>query len=151
MLNKVFVIGRLGKPVEVKYGQSGNAIANMTVATDESYTDKSGQRQSVTEWHRVVVYGKTAENCGQFLDKGSLVFVEGRLRTRKWTDRAGQERYTTEIIADRVQFLERRETERQYSEPESTPAQSKKQYEDMMNYQRQAKQAQLDDMGDMPF
>ena len=109
MLNKVMVIGRLGKPVEVKYGPSGNAIALMTVATDESYTDKSGQRQLVTEWHRVVVYGKTAENCGQYLDKGSLVYVEGRLRTRKWQDNAGQQRFTTEIIADRVQFLERKQ------------------------------------------
>lgn len=113
MLNKVMVIGRLGKPVEVKYSQSGTAVASLTVATDESYTDKSGQRQSVTEWHRVVVYGKTAENCGQFLDKGSLVFVEGRLRTRKWADRNGQERYTTEIYADHVQFLDRRQEAQQ--------------------------------------
>lgn len=113
MLNRVMVIGRLGKPVEVKYSQSGTAVASLTVATDESYTDKQGQRQSVTEWHRVIVYGKTAENCGQYLDKGSLVFVEGRLRTRKWTDRAGQERYTTEINADRVQFLDRRQDAQQ--------------------------------------
>ena len=117
MLNRVMVIGRLGKPVEVKYSQSGTAVASLTVATDESYTDKQGQRQSVTEWHRVVVYGKTAENCGQFLDKGSLVFVEGRLRTRKWNDRNGQERYTTEIIADRVQFLDRRQDTAQQAAP----------------------------------
>ena len=130
MLNKVMVIGRLGKPVEVKYSQSGTAVASLTVATDESYTDKQGQRQSVTEWHRVIVYGKTAENCGQYLDKGSLVFVEGRLRTRKWTDRAGQERYTTEIIADRVQFLERKNPETpgqqwakaKYEETQTQPA-----------------------------
>lgn len=137
MLNKVMVIGRLGKPVEVKYSQSGTAVASLTVATDESYTDKQGQRQSVTEWHRVIVYGKTAENCGQYLDKGSLVFVEGRLRTRKWTDRAGQERFTTEIIADRVQFLERKNPE--------TPGQqwAKTKYEET--------QSQAADMGDIPF
>lgn len=113
MLNRAQIIGRLGKPVEMKYGQSGNAIALLTVATDESYTDKQGQRQSVTEWHRVVAYGKTAENCGQYLDKGSLVFVEGKLRTRKWTDGTGQQRFTTEIIADRVQFLDRRQDAQQ--------------------------------------
>lgn len=139
MLNKVQLIGRLGKPVETKFGTSGNAIANMTVATDESYTDKSGQRQAVTEWHRVVVYGKTAENCGQYLDKGSLVYVEGRLRTRKWTDRAGQERFTTEIIADRVQFLDRR----QDSAQQAAPAQRQ------MPSQAQAKQD--DDWDAVPF
>ena len=113
MLNRAQIIGRLGKPVEMKYGQSGNAIALLTVATDESYTDKQGQRQSVTEWHRVVAYGKTAENCGQYIDKGSLVYVEGKLRTRKWQDSAGQQRFTTEIIADRVQFLDRRQDAQQ--------------------------------------
>lgn len=138
MLNRAQIIGRLGKPVEMKYGQSGNAIALMTVATDESYTDKSGQRQSVTEWHRVVVYGKTAENCGQFLDKGSLVFVEGKLRTRKWQDSAGQQRFTTEIIADRVQFLDRRQDTQQ-----AAPAQRQ------MPTQAQAKQD--DDWDTVPF
>ena len=109
MLNKVMVIGRLGKPVEMKYSQQGNPIALFTVATDESYTDKSGQRQSVTEWHRVTVFGKVAELCLQYLDKGSLVYVEGRLRTRKWQDQSGQQRFQTEINADRVQFLDRRQ------------------------------------------
>ena len=129
------IIGRLGKPVETKYGASGNAIANMTIATDESYTDKLGQRQSTTEWHRVVVYGKTAENCQQYLDKGSLVFVEGKLRTRKWTDRNGQERYTTEIIADRVQFLERKDSEQ---------AQTHRQIQTQAQFTN-------DSMDDMPF
>lgn len=137
MLNRAQIIGRLGKPVEMKYGQSGNAIALLTVATDESYTDKLGQRQSVTEWHRVVAYGKTAENCGQYLDKGSLVFVEGKLSTRKWQDSAGQQRFSTEIVADRVQFLDRKNTE--------TPGQkwAKTKYEET--------QSQAADMGDMPF
>lgn len=113
MLNKAQIIGRLGKPVEMKYGQSGNAISLLTIATDESFTDKSGQKQSVTEWHRIVVYGKTAENCGQYLDKGSLVYVEGKLRTRKWQDSSGQQRYTTEIVADRIQFLDRKASQEQ--------------------------------------
>lgn len=139
MLNKAMIIGRVGKPIDVKYSQSGTAVASLTVATDESYTDKQGQRQSVTEWHRVIVYGKTAENCGQYLDKGSLVFVEGRLRTRKWTDRAGQERYTTEIIADRVQFLDRRQDAAQ----QAAPAQRQ------MPIQAQAKQD--DDWDTVPF
>lgn len=132
MLNKVMVIGRLGKPVEVKYGHSGNAIASMTVATDESYTDRNGQKQSATEWHRIVAYGKTAENCGQYLDKGSLVYVEGKLRTRKWQDNSGQQHFTTEIIADRVQFLDRKQESTQPSAPVQT---------------RQA----TADMDDMPF
>lgn len=138
MLNRAQIIGRLGKPVEVKYSQAGTAVASLTVATDESYTDKNGQRQSVTEWHRVVVYGKTAENCGQFLDKGSLVFVEGKLRTRKWQDSAGQQRFTTEIIADRVQFLDRRQDTQQ-----AAPAQRQ------MPTQAQAKQD--DDWDTVPF
>ena len=117
MLNKVMIIGRLGKEPELKYTQSGMPIANMTIATSESYKDRDGQRQERTEWHRVTVFDKAAENCGKFLAKGSLVFVEGKLQTRKYQDNSGQDRYVTEIRAERVQFLERRQegeqTERQ--------------------------------------
>lgn len=113
MLNKVQIIGRLGKPVELRYTQSGTAIGQMTIATDESYNDREGNKISQTEWHRVVTFGKTAENCNSFLAKGSLVYVEGRLKTRKWQDRDGNDRYTTEINADRIAFLERRQEERQ--------------------------------------
>jgi len=109
MLNKAQIIGRLGKPVDMKYSQAGNPIATFSVATDESYTDRNGQRQDATEWHNIVCYGKTADICGKYLDKGSLVYIEGRLRTRKWQDRDGRDRYTTEIHADRVQFLDRRQ------------------------------------------
>ena len=108
MLNKVMIIGRLGKAPDVRSGQAG-AFGNMNVATDESYTDRDGNRVERTEWHRVALNGKTAENCARFLDKGSLVYVEGRLQTRKWTDQSGAERYTTEIRADRVQFLDRKQ------------------------------------------
>lgn len=108
-LNKVMIIGRLGRDVELKYTQSGNAVANMTVATDESYTDRDGNAAQKTEWHKIVVFGKQAENCGRYLAKGSLVFIEGKLQTRKWQDGQGQDRYVTEVIASRLQFLDRKE------------------------------------------
>ena len=108
-LNMVQIIGRLGRDVDLKYSQSGTAVASMSVATDESYTDRDGNRVDRTEWHRIVAYGKTAENCANFLAKGSLVYVEGSLQTRKWTDQQGNDKYTTEIKAQRVQFLNRKE------------------------------------------
>ena len=108
-LNMVQIIGRLGRDVELKYSQSGTAVASMSVATDESYTDRDGNRVDRTEWHRIVAYGKTAENCANFLAKGSLVYVEGSLQTRKWTDQQGNDKYSTEIKAQRVQFLNRKE------------------------------------------
>lgn len=108
MLNKVMIIGRLGADPELRYMQSGDAIANMNVATDESYTDRTGNKVERTEWHRVVVMKRQAENCATFLTKGSLVYVEGSLQTRKWEDKEGQQRSTTEIRAQRVQFLDRK-------------------------------------------
>ncbi len=104
-VNKVFLIGRLGKDPEVKYTPSGGAVANFTMATSESWTDKSGQKQEKTEWHRIVVWNKLGELCGQYLSKGRQAFVEGRLQTREWLDKEGQKRYTTEIVATNVQFL----------------------------------------------
>ena len=113
MLNRVMIIGRLGRDVELRQTPSGQSVASFTVATDESYTDRQGQRVEQTEWHRVSVFGKQAELCGKFLGRGSLVYVEGKLRTRKWTDQSGQERSSTEINADRVQFLDRKQEQRQ--------------------------------------
>ena len=107
--NEVFLLGRLARDPEIRYTQNGSAIANMTVATDESFTGSDGNKVERTEWHRVTVFGKAAENCGNYLGKGSLVHVEGSLATRKWQDQNGQDRYTTEIKAQRVQFLDRRE------------------------------------------
>ena len=107
--NKVFLLGRLSRDPEIRYTQNGSAIANMTVATDESFTGSDGNKVERTEWHRVTVFGKAAENCGNYLGKGSLVHVEGSLATRKWQDQNGQDRYTTEIKAQRVQFLDRRD------------------------------------------
>lgn len=109
MVNKIFIVGRLARDPEIRYTQNGSAIANMTVATDESFTGSDGNKVERTEWHRVTVFGKAAENCGNYLGKGSLVHVEGSLVTRKWQDQNGQDRYTTEIKAQRVQFLDRRD------------------------------------------
>ncbi|MCK9240662.1 single-stranded DNA-binding protein [Desulfocurvus sp.] len=105
-LNKVMIIGRLGRDPELRYSQSGAAICNLNVATDESYTDKQGQRVEQTEWHRVAVFSRQAELCANYLRKGSQVYVEGSLQTRKWQAQDGTDRYTTEIKALRVQFLD---------------------------------------------
>ena len=104
-VNKVILIGNLGRDPEVRYTPSGAAVANFTVATNEAWTDKSGQKQERTEWHRVVVWGKAAENCGEYLSKGRSVYVEGRLQTREWTNKEGAKQYTTEVVANQVVFL----------------------------------------------
>ena len=110
MLNKVMLIGRLGADPELRYTTANMAVCHFNVATDESYTDQSGQRQERTEWHRVVTFSKQAETCANYLHKGSLAYIEGSLSTSKWTDQQGHTRYTTEIKAQRVQFLERKES-----------------------------------------
>ena len=105
-INKAIIVGNLGRDPEVRYTANGNAIANITVATTESWKDKqSGERQEKTEWHRVVFFGRLAEIAGEYLKKGSQVYIEGRLQTRKWEDKSGQERYTTEIVASEMQML----------------------------------------------
>lgn len=98
-VNRVTILGNLGNDPEVKYTASGSAIANLTVATSESWNDKAtGEKKEITEWHRVVLFGKLADVAGEYLRKGSQVYIEGQLRTRKWTDNAGVEKYTTEIV-----------------------------------------------------
>ncbi len=104
-VNKVILVGNLGKDPEVRYMPSGDAITNITMATTDSWKDKNGEKQEKTEWHRVAFFGKLAEIAGEYLKKGSQVYVEGRLQTRKWQDKEGQDRYTTEIVADRMQML----------------------------------------------
>ena len=105
-INKAIIVGNLGRDPEVRYTANGNAIANITVATTESWKDKqSGERQEKTEWHRVVFFGRLAEIAGEYLKKGGQVYIEGRLQTRKWEDKSGQERYTTEIVASEMQML----------------------------------------------
>ncbi len=108
-VNKVILIGNLGKDPEVRYMPNGNAVANVTLATSESWKDKNtGETQERTEWHRVVFFRRLAEIAGEYLKKGSKIYVEGRLQTRKWQDQNGQDRYTTEIIADQMQMLDSR-------------------------------------------
>jgi single-strand DNA-binding protein len=105
-VNKVIIIGNLGAKPELKYLPSGQAVCELRVATNESFTDKNQQKQERTEWHRIVVWGKTGENCAQYLDKGRSVYVEGRLQTRSWDDKTtGEKKYATEIVAQSVQFL----------------------------------------------
>ena len=151
-INKVILVGNLGAKPEVKYASNGNAISNLSVATSESWTDKStGQKQERTEWHRVSLFGKLAEIAGQYLDKGSKVYVEGKLQTRKWQDQNGQDRYTTEVVVSgfngTLQMLDRRNdssssapgevasspsedvTEKGQTEPNITPV-SKDEFED---------------------
>ena len=144
-INKVILVGNLGAKPEVKYASNGNAISNLSVATSESWTDKStGQKQEKTEWHRVSLFGKLAEIAGQYLDKGSKVYVEGKLQTRKYTDKDGIERWTTDIVVSgfngTLQMLDRRDdssssapsedvTEKSKPEPSITPV-SKDEFED---------------------
>jgi single-strand DNA-binding protein len=144
-INKVILVGNLGAKPEVKYASNGNAISNLSVATSESWTDKStGQKQERTEWHRVSLFGKLAEIAGQYLDKGSKVYVEGKLQTRKWQDQSGQDRYTTEVVVSgfngTLQMLDRRDdssssapsenvTVKDQTEPSITPV-SKDEFED---------------------
>jgi single-strand DNA-binding protein len=104
-INKVILIGNLGQNPEVKHSASGQAICNLSVATNEAWTDKNGQKQEKTEWHRLVVFGKLAELCGQYLTKGRQIYVEGKLQTRSWQDKENQTRYTTEVVAQQIQFL----------------------------------------------
>jgi single-strand DNA-binding protein len=115
-VNKVILIGNLGKDPEVKYTQSGTAVANLSVATNDVWTDKAGQKQEKTEWHRVVVWGKQAQVISEYLAKGKQIYVEGSLQTRSWDDREGNKRYTTEIRAVRVLMLGRAEGSRMPSE-----------------------------------
>lgn len=105
-VNRVIIVGSLGKDPEVRYGANGNAVANISIATNEQWTDKqSGQKQERTEWHRVVLFNRLGEIAGEYLKKGSQVYIEGKLQTRKWQDQNGQDRYTTEIVANEMQML----------------------------------------------
>jgi single-strand DNA-binding protein len=101
-VNKVILVGNLGKDPEVRYTPGGQAVANFTIATNENWTDKQGQKQERTEWHRIVVWGKAAELCGEYLSKGRQVYIEGRLQTREWTNKEGAKQYTTEVVANPV-------------------------------------------------
>jgi single-strand DNA-binding protein len=104
-VNKVILVGRLGKDPEVRYSTNGNAITNFNLATSRVYKNKQGEKVDETEWHRCVSFGRTAEVCGEYLHKGSLIYVEGRLQTRDWEDKDGNKRWTTEVIIDSMKML----------------------------------------------
>lgn len=104
-VNKVILVGNLGNDPEVRYMPNGNAVANLSLATSESWKDQQGQMQERTEWHRLTMYRRLAEIAGEYLKKGSQIYCEGKLQTRKWQDQQGQDRYTTEIIVDQMQML----------------------------------------------
>ena len=124
-VNKVILVGNLGKDPEVRYMPNGNAVANITLATSESWKDKqTGEQQEKTEWHRVVMFRRLGEIAGEYLKKGSQVYIEGRLQTRKWQDNTGNDRYTTEIVADEMQMLGSRGGGSAGFSAESAPSQS---------------------------
>lgn len=108
-VNKVIILGNLGRDPETRYTTGGDAVTNLNIATSEQWKDKSGEKQERTEWHRVVLFGRTAEIAGEYLKKGRSVYIEGRLQTRKYTDKDGVEKYSTEIVADRMQLIGGRE------------------------------------------
>ena len=134
MLNKAIIIGNLGADPDIRHTQSGTQVASFNVATTERWKDKSGQNQESTEWHRIVAWQRLAEICGEYLHKGSRVYIEGKIQTRKWEDQNGNDRYTTEIIARELKMLDKRESsggDQQYDEQGRPPVQ--------------------DDRGDVPF
>ena len=144
-LNKVMLIGNVGRDPEVRYTPAGDAVANLPLATTDKWKDKDGNRQERTEWHRISFFGRQAEIAGEYLKKGSQIYVEGSLTTRKWTDKDGNERYTTEIRADRMQMLGGRG---QNSDGEAAPAQPQPQPQ----RQAQSKQPDFADFeDDIPF
>ena len=104
-VNKVIIVGRLGSDPELKTISNNQTVARLSVATSETWNDRDGNKQERTEWHRIVIWGKLAELCGKYLSKGRQVYIEGRLQTRSWEDQQGQKRYTTEVVANNVQFL----------------------------------------------
>lgn len=116
-VNKAIIIGNLGRDPELKYMPSGDAVCNFTIATKDVWKDRDGNQQEKTEWHNIVAFRRLAEICGEYLKKGKQVYIEGRIQTRSWEDKDGVKRYTTEIVADRMQMLGRRD-----EEPDSMPA-----------------------------
>ena len=149
-INKVIIVGFLGNDPEIRTMPNGEQVANITVATSESWTDKNtGEKKTQTEWHRIVLYRRLAEIAGQYLTKGSQVYIEGRLKTRKWQDSNGQDRYTTEIIGDVLQMLD----SRQSGDNQDKPSSGKNAYADAKNGVKPKHQAESADNfdDDIPF
>ncbi|OOF72422.1 single-stranded DNA-binding protein [Rodentibacter caecimuris] len=145
-VNKVIIVGHLGNDPEIRTMPNGEAVANISVATSESWTDKNnGERRELTEWHRIIFYRRQAEICGEYLKKGSQVYVEGRLRTRKWQDQNGQDRYITEIQGDVMQMLGSRPQNSNSATGQHQPSQQQ-------GHQPQPEQSTMDNFDDdIPF
>ena len=153
-VNKVILVGNLGKDPETRYMSSGDAVCNITIATSESWKDKnSGEKREVTEWHKIVFYRKLAEIAGQYLRKGSSVYIEGRIQTRKWQDKDGNDRYTTEIEATEMQMLGSRQSGGQSDQGGYQPPPSPRPAGGTSGQQQRQPQRQAyDDLGDdIPF
>lgn len=149
-VNKVILIGNLGNDPEVRYAPNGSAIANITLATSETWRDKtSGELQDRTEWHRVVFFNRLAEIVGEYLRKGSKIYIEGSLRTRKWQDKAGADRYTTEIIANEMHMLDSRGGAGNTPNPSSSRAPAENQAAASPQHETVAEMKDFDD--DIPF
>ncbi|MFO8033089.1 MAG: single-stranded DNA-binding protein [Desulfohalobiaceae bacterium] len=142
--NKVLLVGRLGRDPDLRYTQNGTPVANFPLATDEGYTDREGVKQEKTEWHRIVVWNKQAESVSNYMSKGRLVLVEGSLQTRKWQDQQGQDRYTTEIKAQRVVFMDGQGQGQARSEQ---AGQGKPQQQDPDPFQERKQQEQEQEIG----
>lgn len=149
-VNKAIIIGRLGQDPEVRYMPNGNAVANFTVATSETWKDQQGQKHDRVEWHRITIYGKLAEIAGNYLYKGSNVYIEGRLQTREWQDQQGQKRYTTEIICNEMQMLDSKQQQGQQQQPQQ-PAQARQQQAQNNYAQMQSVPPPMDFDEDLPF
>ena len=149
-VNRVILLGNLGQDPELRYTPSGVPVCNFNLATSETFTDRDGNKQTSTEWHRVVVWNKQAENCSKFLAKGRTVYVEGRLQTRSWDDKTtGQKRYMTDVVAQNVQFMggaTARDNNQTYQQtPNATPSGSNTQYTPIQNNQSQQYMPPMDD------
>lgn len=145
-VNKAIIIGTLGRDPEVRYTASGDAVATLSVATSENWKDKSGEKQERTEWHRLTIFGRTGELAGEYLKKGSQAYFEGKITTRKWTDKDGADRYTTEIVVDKMQFLGGKK------DYETAPAANKGNPERGQKQKQQARDDLEDDLeDDIPF
>ena len=122
-INKAIIVGTVGKPLEMKYTGGGSAVVNCTVATNEKWKDKTtGEDKELVEWHRIVMFGKLAEIAHQYLNKGSQAYFEGRIQTRKWQDKSGQDRYSTEIVCNQMQMLGSKNDDTDHRKPDTPPA-----------------------------
>lgn len=151
-VNKVILVGNLGQDPEVRYLPNGGAVANITLATSESWRDKAtGEQKEQTEWHRVVLFGKLAEVAGEYLRKGSQVYIEGQLRTRKWTDQSGVEKYTTEVLVNVGGVMQMLGSKQGSNEQSTTPRNNSQQRSQPAQQQAQHSEPPMDFDDDIPF